>query len=772
MTAARVAGNVPLELTSFVGRRTELAETKQLLGASRLVTLTGIGGVGKTRLALRVAAETHRAFADGVWLIELGELHDTHRLAAATAGALGFDLTSTTCTLDDLVVLLRPLKLLLVLDNCEHLIAGIAAAADGLLRGCPHLKILATSREPLGLGGEVVLPVRPLTVPDPSRPCSIRGLPSYEAIMLFTERAGAAIPGFDVTEDNKDIVARICQRLDGLPLLIELAAARLRSMSPRQFLHRLSERHRLLTMGTRGAPARHQSLRACIDWSHDLCTPRERNVWGRLSVFAGVFDLGAAEAICAGELTPSELADAVTALVDKSILIPERSSGVVRYRLLETLRDYGREHLQESGDCQTQQRRHRDWFTQLALKADSDWHSPRQAEWIHCLDREYANLCAAMTFGMSDPSSAPFTLRIANALRRYWISRGLLNEGRHWLRHARACQIERPSRGHVTALSAEGLLAGLQGEITDFVALVAQARDCAARLADPVADRLVSNAEGQLALLSGDATSAAAHFEYTLDTSRRSERLDERLDERLEALLGLVVASGLCGHREQAIDYGEKVLRTEVLAETTYQARALTNVASVIWREEPARASELLNQGLRLSRHLNSPLVALACLDTAACLSGAANQSQRAAVLLGAARSLRQSMGCQGLNTHTEEELGEHRLRLVLGEHAFTKALHHGERLNFEKAVAYALDETTSRKRQANSCPDGGLTVRERQVANLVGHGLTNRAIAEKLVISQRTAQGHVEHILTKLGYTSRVQIAAWIADHDDDNKP
>ncbi|ELB93525.1 LuxR family transcriptional regulator, partial [Rhodococcus wratislaviensis IFP 2016] len=460
-----------------------------------------------------------------------------------------------------------------------------------------------------------------------------------------------------------------------------------------------------------------------------------------------------------------ELADAVTALVDKSILIPERSSGVVRYCLLETLRDYGREHLQESGDCQTQQRRHRDWFTQLALKADSDWHSPRQAEWIHCLDREYADLCAAMTFGMSDPSSAPFTLRIANALRRYWISRGLLNEGRHWLRHARACQIERPSRGHVTALSAEGLLAGLQGEITDFVALVAQARDCAARLADPVADRLVSNAEGQLALLSGDETSAAAHFEYTLDTSRRSERLDERF----EALLGLVVASGLCGKRERAIECAETVLRTEVLAETTYHARALANIASVVWREEPARASELLNQGLRLSRDLNSPIVALACLDTAACLAGAAYQSHRAVVLLGAARALRRSMGCHGLNTHTEEELGEHRLRLVLGEHAFTKALQHGERLNLEKAVAYALDETTSPKKQALSCPDGGLTVRERQVANLVAHGLTNRAIAEKLVISQRTAQGHVEHVLSKLGYTSRVQIAAWIAEHDDD---
>ncbi|MFD9670065.1 ATP-binding protein [Rhodococcus sp. NPDC059968] len=327
---------------------------------------------------------------------------------------------------------------------------------------------------------------------------------------LFTERACAAVPGFGLTEDNKAVVALICQRLDGLPLPIELAAARLRVLSAQQILLRLSDRYRPLRFANRGTPPRQQSLRTCIDWSHELCTAPERAVWSRVSVFAGGFELDGAEALCAGEFGPNELLDVLAELVNKSILILEETHGVIRYRMLETVRDYGRDRLRESGVYSTLQRRHRDWFQQLAARADAEWLSPRQAEWTTRLDRELPNLRAAMTYCLADPIHAPVSLHIANALRRFWISRGLLSEGRHWLSRALTSQAEPPTTSQVTALCTDGMLAALQGDSTDPSARMAKARQYAADLADPVLEQLVTRTEGQLALSSGD-TALACH---------------------------------------------------------------------------------------------------------------------------------------------------------------------------------------------------------------------------------------------------------------------
>ena len=336
-------GTLPLALTSFVGRRNEVTETKNLLSISRLVTLTGIGGVGKTRLAVRVAADVRRGLGDGVRWVELGELQDGSLVVGMVAAALGLRDRSAR-RLDDVVAeFLIPRHLLLVLDNCEQVVDAAAALVGMLLRTCPELRILTTSREPLTLGGEAVLRVPPLTVPDPDREPSLRGLPRYDAVTLFAQRAAAAVPGFELTEDNRVTVARICRQLDGLPLPIELAAARLRAMSPEQILERLTDRYTLLTLGSRGAPTRQQTLRLSIDWSHDLCTPREQQLWARLSVFAGSFELDAAEEICGEGVAAGDLLDAVTSLVDKSILSREDAGPVVRFRMLETLRDYGRE---------------------------------------------------------------------------------------------------------------------------------------------------------------------------------------------------------------------------------------------------------------------------------------------------------------------------------------------------------------------------------------------------------------------------------------------
>jgi non-specific serine/threonine protein kinase len=316
----RTLSNLPADLTSFVGRREELAELKKLLTRYRHVTLTGIGGVGKTRLALRAAADAAEDFADGVRLVELGEVRDGALLVDVLVAGLGLRSDAAMPGIDVLVDFLRPRTMLLVLDNCEQIVDATAKLAETVLRGCPDLRILATSRESLGIAGEAVLPLSPLAVPDDPEP-TLGGLRGYDAVALFVERAEASVPGFQLTEANRSAVVQICARLDGLPLAIELAAARLKTMSPEQILDRLADRYALLTRGSRRAPTRQQTLRFSVAWSYDLCTPDEQQLWRRLSVFAGSLELEAAEDICGDESAPQDVVELLSSLVDKSILI-------------------------------------------------------------------------------------------------------------------------------------------------------------------------------------------------------------------------------------------------------------------------------------------------------------------------------------------------------------------------------------------------------------------------------------------------------------------
>src|ERR1700730_10021357 len=327
-------GNLPAEITSFVDRRRELADAKRALSKSRLVTLTGVGGVGKTRVAERVARDRRRAYPHGVWLVELGELPDPALVAQAVLTGLGVRGHRSGDALELLIDFLSSRHLLLVLDNCEHLLDEVAALSAALLRSCPDLQILATSREPLRVVGEAVLPVRPMAAPEPERSGGVAGLSRYEAVALFTERAAAAVPDFALTEDNYRAVAALCHRLDGLPLAIELAAGRLRSLSPAQILSKLDDRYALLTGGERGRPDRQQTLRASIEWSYQLCTPQEQRLWARLCVFAGGVPVDAVEGVWTGDIAGEEIVDLVSSLVDKSIVVRHDRGAVVQYRLL------------------------------------------------------------------------------------------------------------------------------------------------------------------------------------------------------------------------------------------------------------------------------------------------------------------------------------------------------------------------------------------------------------------------------------------------------
>ncbi|WP_345444760.1 ATP-binding protein, partial [Actinoallomurus vinaceus] len=350
---------LPAEVTSFVGRRHEVAEVKRLLSVSRLVTLTGPGGVGKTRLAGRVGALLRRAFADGVWLVELADLANPDLLVPAVCEALRIRDHSARPAVEVLIDHLRDAQALVILDNCEHLVPECAVLVEALLRSAPRLRVLATSRQPLGVGSEQSLSVPTLPVTSDGDVGVVAG----DAVRLFAERAEAVVPGFVVTEDNREAVERICRRLDGLPLGIELAAVRLRALSVQQLLARLDDRFRLLTSGSRAVLPRHQTLRALIDWSYGLCTEAERSVWARISVFSGGLDLEAAEQVCVGDgIAREDMLDLVGGLVDKSVLVREEHPGTVRYRLLETIRQYGRERLIASGTEHLVQQRHRDYY--------------------------------------------------------------------------------------------------------------------------------------------------------------------------------------------------------------------------------------------------------------------------------------------------------------------------------------------------------------------------------------------------------------------------
>ena len=759
----REKGNLPLELSSFVGRRHEIAETRSLLASSRLLTLVGIGGVGKTRLALRVATSIQRDFADGAWLVELDDVRTASRLIDVVAATLGLQDQTDLPLREILLDFLSTRDILLILDNCEQVVGAVADLATALLQQNPKIRILATSREPLAIAGEATLRVPPLTVPDPDREPSLQGLPRYDAVSLFTERATTAVSTFALTDANKSAVTRICHRLDGLPLPIELAAARLRAMSPEQILQRLSDRYTLLTRGSRSAPSRQQTLRLCVDWSYDLCTPLEQLTWARLSVFSGSFGLDAAEYVCGEDAQPETLLDSVASLVDKSILIREEHGAAVRFRLLETLRAYGREKAQHHGDYHDLRRRHRDWYRQLTLTAEDEFISPRQLEWIARFASEQPNLRDAMDFCLAE-NDAEAGLQIATPLRQLWGSRGLLSEARAWLDKFLSSQGEPTTITTIRALCVDCLITAQQGDHQRGAELVEQTRIRADQTNDPVVHAIVDHADGIVALFNGEFPRAVSGLERALSVFRHAQN---NLALRLESLTMLGLAyERLDTESHRAIEcYGEVLAITKTHGDSVYRSYALWAMAVAQWHlGAQSRAIDLLEQGLRLARLVDDPIGCANCLEAFAWMAGS-SEPTRAGTLMGAAEALGLVPGSPSVlvaNLLAYNTECERAARRVLTDRVFEEARKRGRALDLESAVSYALREHPPKPASPGPVL---LTKREQQVAELVAEGLTNKAIAARLVISPRTAQGHVEHILTKLGFTSRAQVAAWVID-------
>ncbi|MFI7132705.1 ATP-binding protein [Nonomuraea sp. NPDC050153] len=760
----RPNGGLPAEVTSFVGRRHEVAEVKQLLSASRAVTLTGMGGVGKTRLAIRVGQDVRRAFRDGVWLVELAELDGPALLAQAVAEALEIRDHTGGTPMRVLTRHLRDKQALLILDNCEHLIAECAVLSEALLRAAPDLRVLATSRQAMGIAGEQAVPVAPLPLPDAQVP--LDRLVRQDAVRLFAERARAVLPSFSVVEDNREVVTRIVRLLDGLPLAIELAAVRMRALSAGQLLDRLDDRFRLLTGGSRAVLPRHQTLRALIDWSYALCSQEERLLWERASVFAGGLDLEAAEAVCGQDgIDPQDVVDLVIGLVDKSVLMREDHPGGVRYRMLETLRQYGRERLTDSGCEPGLQRAHRSYYRDLAARARAELFGPGQVAWFARLQREHANLRAALDSWMSTPGEAREGLSMAGDLLYHWITSYYLAEGRGWLEQALAADTE-PSRVRARALWAGGWLAIIQADIPAATAMLEESRRLGDRLDDEPVLAYVALFCGMVAMYEGRTEAA---IELYRDALARHRRTGDPVGIAL-SLIRLTLAHSFLGDSSAAIAAGEECLaECEASGEGWHRAYTMMALGVQVWRQgDLERATELEKQSLGFNRALGDPLGVGVNIEVLAWIAAGQGRHQRAARLLGVLETMWNCAGAPlsgfGHLARYHQEC-EAAMREALGEAAFETAVRRGARMPLEEALACALEEDRpeqAAERQGQAAP---LTRREREIAELVAQGMTNKEIAASLVIAQRTAEGHIEHILAKLGFSSRAQIAVWVGE-------
>ncbi|HXB46309.1 MAG TPA: LuxR C-terminal-related transcriptional regulator [Streptosporangiaceae bacterium] len=803
----KLHSNLPAQVSSFIGRDRELAEVCALISGSRLVTLTGAGGAGKTRLALQVAAMLAAGGRDDVWFAELAPLGDPDLVAVAVADLLGIRQEPGRQVLDTLVEAVGGRSLLIVLDNCEHVIGACAKLADALVRGCPNLTLLATSREPLGIDGERVFRVPSMGTPaDGDDAEAIR---ASEAVRLLEDRAAAqgVTLGWDVPA--AEVAGRICRRLDGIPLAVELAAARLRVMPAAELDARLDERFALLTGGSRAGLPRQQTLRAMVDWSWELLTSAERAVLARLSVFAGGFGLGAAEAIAVGPgMSTGEVAGHLGALVDKSLVqFGDTGAGPGRYRLLETVRQYsaGRLDTQVPAVADAARMAHRDYYLALAEAAAPQLRAADQAEWLNRLDAELGNLRAAMAFSLTQADPEP-GLRLGASLRVYWEIRGHATEGAGMLQ----ALLDAPAAQGTTLLRARALAAAAE-LLTTTGGYAASGNYCdeALGIARAAGDDYLAtdllHERASILLCQGEPEAALPLIESGL-------RLARSLDEpRLTGLLLSARSYAAHAQGDEAAsrrDAAEAVLLLRRAGDQIHVGRALNNVGYCdLLAGDLAAARRHLAEALHLARALNTSRGAIHGtfnLGLAEYLSGSPDaagvlfvesldlarrlgmKAHVAYALIGLALTGRAGAGpgwsarLHGAADQTLADLGHaveplegwladldrQRLRTAMGAESFEAEYAAGRALGLP-GVLVGIEREDAAAGQARTVAESGeaaavLTPRELDVLTLVAQGLSNPDIAQRLVLSEHTVHRHVANILRKLNLSSRAAASAW----------
>jgi predicted ATPase/DNA-binding CsgD family transcriptional regulator/DNA-binding XRE family transcriptional regulator len=684
---------LPVPLSSFVGREREIGEVRRLLGSTRLLSLTGPGGVGKTRLALVVAADLAEAFADGVWFVDLAPIADPSLVPQGVASALSVHEQAGRPVLETLADALHARHLLLVLDNCEHLVCACASLAEHLLRACRGLRILATSREPLGVAGEQLWPVPPLSLPG-SDPGSVA---ACEAVRLFVERARLVQAGFALDERNTPTVVEVCRRVDGIPLAIELAAARLRVLGLEQLAVRLDQRFRLLTSGDRSAPPRQQTLRATIDWSYTLLDPPERQLFDRLSVFAGGWTLDAAEAIVASDCVEAAgVLDRLARLVDRSMVVVDSVAGgaAVRYRLLDTLRQYGREQLEARGETEAARARHASFFLRLAEQAEQELQGPGQRRWLDRLDVEQGNLREVLAWTVERGEVAD-GLRLGVALWRFWSIRGHLTEGRRWFEAllARAEAASVPLALRARALSGSGHLAFAQGSWEAAAACFETSLALCQEAGDLAGVAVALRDLGRVAQGRGEYAAASTRYEQSLALCRQ-------LGDRAGVATCLDDLGEVARHRGEyeragALDEEALALQRE-LGDAAGMAFSLNELANVARHQgDYVRGRAFASEALALQRELGDRRGAGYSLNNLGVMAQAMDEHDKAAHLYEEALMLFRETGDKrgisvvlpGLSAiaYAQEKVEEAR---VLAEQALQLHRELGE----DRAIAQRLD--------------------------------------------------------------------------------
>jgi predicted ATPase/DNA-binding SARP family transcriptional activator/DNA-binding CsgD family transcriptional regulator len=817
--------NLPVPITSFVGREREMAEVKRALATTRLLTLTGTGGVGKTRLALEIARDLVGSYPDGVWLVELAPLFEPGLVAQELANVLGVQAHPGEPPTDVLVETLAAKEMLLVLDNCEHVVEEAARLVDTLLASCPRLRVLSTGREPLVVPGEINLAVPPLSLPGGATngDATADSLMRYEAVSLFVDRARLRLLDFAVTQENAGAVARVCCKLDGIPLAIELATARMGVLAVEQVAQRLEISLDVLKGASRTAAARQRTLRATLDWSHELLSEAERTLFRRLSIFAGGWSLEAAEVVCSGDgIEVDDLLDLLGALVDKSLVVARgTTSGALRYRMLEPVRQYAQELLEQGEQAEEVRDRHGAYFLALAEEAEPELTGEQQAVWVELLEAEHDNLREALSRFL-EWREGRTALRLGAALWRFWHVRGYLSEGAKWLKRVLVEGEPAASPARVKALEGMGWTYQYQGDQERAKATYEEMLVLSRELGDKGNVATALNSLGTVAAVQGHNERARALLQENLEVI---EELEEEGDPATPLkkhyvfnLLGYLAINDEGDHARGATLWEESLALAREAGDDYSVGMSLTNLGHVallqrdfervkaLSEEALALADELGSAGVEIapSNLLNLGLAALGLgeheramgpfeealamsqdmgrtpqvievLEGMASLAGAIGKAARSACLWGAAETARE---VTGISVFTPDEWTLHEphmasARSQLGEPAWDESLAEGRVMSLEEAVEYALSDggPDASARPVPSLspthePVDNLTRREREVALLVARGLTNRQVARELSISERTAGNHVGRILGKLGLRSRAQIAGWASEH------